>query len=246
MSAVPLIRSELLTLRSTSTARALLVASMVMAAVSMLANLATFDSTELPLTTTMQQIMHASTVATLTFALVAGIIGATSDFRFGRMDQLLLSQARTSSVLTAKAIVGFGLGMLYGLAGSVIALGVVSLYYRANDVAIDLLSTVILRPLAGAILASALFVSLGLAIGMVVRNQPIALGGGLALLLIVQPPLLLGLPDLGRWLPGAAGLSMTLAPDPALFGQAAGTAVLVGWSVLALAIANHHLDLRRA
>lgn len=238
---MPLLRSELLNVRATATARWLLAASMLMAAVSLLANLATFDTAELSAAATLEVVMHASTVATLTFALIAGIVLSTSDYRFGRMDQVLLSEPRSSVVLAAKAAMSVAVGVLYGLAGGVTALAVLGVYYRANDVAIDLLSAVVLQPLVGSLLACGLFAALGVGIGTAVRNQPAALAGGLALLLVLQPPLLIGVPDLGRLLPGAAGLSMTLAPDDALVGQLAGALLLAGWAVVTLSIGSRRL-----
>lgn len=235
------LRSELLNLRATGTARALLIGSVVMAVASLTANLATFDVAELSGTAAIQQAMHASTVATITFALIAGLVNATSDYRFGRMDQLLLSQPKPSAVLLAKTFAGFLLGIAYGIGGSVAALAGVSLYYRLNDVPIDLTSAVVVRPLIGVMVASGMFVAIGIGVGTAVRNQPAAVAGGLSALLIVQPPLLLGLPDVGRWLPGAAGLAMTLAPDPAMLEQITGSLVLFGWMVLALAVGDQRL-----
>lgn len=236
-----MIRSELLNMRATVTARILLVASMLMAAGTLLANMTAFDNTELAMTDSIEQLMHSSTVATVTFAFVAGLVSATSDYRFGRIDQLLLSDARPSAVLRAKTIVGAIVGLIYGIAGSLVALVVLWLTYRLKEVPIDLTSSVVILPLLGAIAASSLFVAVGIGMGTAVRNQPAAIAGGLALLLIVQPPLQLGLPDVGRWLPGAAALSMTLAPDPELLGQLSGGVVLLAWTALALWIGDRRL-----
>ncbi len=234
-------RSEFLNVRSTPTAKVLLVASTVMAAGSLIANLATFATADLSASATLEQAMHASTVATLTFALVAGVVGATSDFRFGRMDQLLLTAPRRWPVLATKSALGLLVGMVYGVAGSVVALGGVWSWYRWKEVPVDLTSDVVMLPLVGVIIGSGLFMIIGIATGVAVQNQPLALGGALGLLLIVQPTLLLGLPDIGRWLPGAAGLSLTLSPDPSLVGQVPGGLLLLGWTVLVLAVANHRL-----
>lgn len=229
-----MIRSELLNMRATVTARILLVASMLMAAASLLANVAAVDDTKLASTSTIEQLMHSSTVATLTFALVAGLVSATSDYRFGRIDQLLLSDPRPSAVLRVKTIVGAIVGLIYGVAGSIVALVVIWMTYRFKDAAIDLTSSTVMLPLLGAIFASSLFVAIGIGVGTAVRNQPAAIAGSLAVLLVVGPPLLLGAPDIGRWLPGSAALAMTLAPDPAMIGQIPGGVVLAAWTALAL------------
>lgn len=232
------LRSEALNISSTPTARLLLVGSMVMAAGSLLANLAVFEASELSRTATIAQVMHASTVATMTLAVLAGVVGTTSDYRFGRSDQLLLSDPRPTTILGTKAAAASVLGMLYGLAGSAVTLIVISLYYRQSDVAIDLTSSIVVRPLIGVVAAGALFAVVGVGLGTAVRNQPMAIVIALAALLVVQPPLLLGLPSVGRWLPGAAGLALTLAPDSQLLGQGAGAIVLAGWALLVLMIGN--------
>lgn len=240
------LRSEVLNLRSTPTARLLLIGSMVMAAVSLLANLAVFDTAELAERATIEQVMHASTVATMTFALLAGVVGSTSDYRFGRSDQLLLSDPRPGAVLATKAIAGSLLGVLYGLAGGAVAVVVTWAYYRSNDAAIDLTSQIVVRPLIGVVIAGALFAAVGVGLGTAIRNQPAAIVASLAALLVVQPPLLLGLPAVGRWLPGAAGLALTLAPDTELLGQAMGAVVLFAWAGIALWLGNHRFKITGA
>lgn len=241
MTTAPLLRSEFLSMRSTPTAQALLVASAVMAAASMLANLARLSIAQLATPATLEQVMHGSTATTLTFAMLAGVVGATSDFRFGRMDQLLLSAPRRWSVIATKSVLGFFVGLSYGLAGSAVALLSLSSWFRWKGVPVDLWSEVVLLPLLGVIIGSGLFMIIGIAAGVAIQNQPLALGGALGLLLIVQPTVLVGLPSIGRWLPGAAGLSMTRSPDPALMGQWSGGVLLLGWTVLLAVIANRRL-----
>lgn len=235
------LRSEALNVRSTLTARLLLVGSMVMAAVSLLANLSVLDDVELAATSSIERLMHSSTVATMTLAFVAGLVSATTDYRFGRTDQMLLTEPRPAALMASKTVVGSIVGVLYGIAGSVVAVVVMGIWYRVSDVTIDLTSASVVRPLIGVILAAALFVAMGIGLGSAVRNQPAAIAGGLALLLIVQPPMLLGLPGVGRWLPGAAGLSLTRAPDPNLLGQLSGGVVLVAWALLALVAGTRRL-----
>lgn len=246
MSIAAGIRSEFLNIRSTPTARVLLVASMVMAPASLVANLSAIATDELATRATVELAIHASTVATVVFALVAGVVGSTSDYRFGRIDQLLLSQPRRWAVLAAKGAAGAVVGFVYGLCGAAVALAAVGIYYRAYDVPIDVASEVIVRPLLGLLLAAALFACFGVGLGTAVRNQPVALGGALALLLIVQPTVLLGLPAVGKWFPGSAALSLTETPDPELFGQAGGAVLLLAWTAVALVVAGRRLSVHNA
>ncbi len=227
-------RADALNTVSTPTAWILLAASMLMAAGSLAANLVGIDADELAARATLQQAMHASTVATLTFALVAGLVSSTADYRFGRIDQLLLTEPAPGVVLRAKAVVGAMVGVVYGIAGSLVAVVVLRVVAAMRDASVDLTSSVIVEPLVGAVFASALFGAIGVGVGSAIRNQPAAVAGGLAMLLVVQPPMLLGLPEIGRWLPGAAGLSLTLSPDDQLVGPLTGGVVLGAWTAVAL------------
>lgn len=238
------LRSEFLNLQSTPTAKILLGASMVMAAGSLVANLSAVTTAELETEATLELAMHASTVATLLFAMVAGVVGSTSDYRFGRIDQLLLSEPRRQTVVAIKTAASAVLGIVYGVVGALVTIVVLVIYYNAYDASIDLGSTVIIRPLVGAVIGSALFACFGVGVGTAVRNQPMALGGVLALLLIVQPSVFLGLPSVGKWLPGSAALSLTENPDPGLFGQTAGGLLLVAWTVFAVSAGIHRLSSR--
>lgn len=232
------VRADIVNVRSTPTAKALLVGSAVMACLSCVANLATVGDAELGSPDTVQLAMHASTVATLVFALVAGVVSATADFRFGRVDQLLLTDPNRSMVLVAKSLVAMLVGVVYGIVGSIVAVSTTAGFFAVKGEPFDVLSEAVARPLAGLLLGASLFGACGVAIGVAVRHQPAALAGSLAWLLIVEPTVLLGLPHVGRWLPGAAGLALTLSPDPNLQGQLAGAFLLMGWAGFASAVAR--------
>lgn len=239
-----LVRSELLSMRSTPTAMVLLAGSIVMALASCVANLAIIESENLADAYSLQVAMHASTVPTLVFALVAGIVSATSDFRFARIDQLLLSEPRRARLLGAKAGVGAIVGMVYGLIGGITAIAAVAAFYAYRGVGVDLASELIVRPVIGVVVGAGLLAVAGIGIGTAIKNQPAAVAGSLALMLIVEPTALLGLPTIGRWLPGASGLALTASPDPDLLSPVGGGLLLLGWTALALVIGNDRL--RRA
>lgn len=232
--------------RSTPTLWSLLAASVVMAIIMLVANVSILDVGELSAESTLGLAMHASTVTTLTFALVTGVVSATSDYRFGRIDQLLLTQPNATGVFGSKALIALGVGTLYGIAGGITALATVATYYQVRGVPLEVFQEATIRPVLGAVVGAAFFGTLGSAIGTVVRNQPLAVIGSLVFLLIIQPPLLLGLPELGKWLPGAAGLAITLAPDPELVGQLTGGAVLAAWTALGVGLATWRLQTLRA
>ncbi|MGH1488091.1 MAG: hypothetical protein ACRBK7_01650 [Acidimicrobiales bacterium] len=235
------LRSELMNVRSTPTAGALLVGSVLMAVASCVANLSLITVDELAEPQSLQLAMHASTVATLVFALVAGLVSSTSDFRFGRIDQLLLSDPSRTRSFLVKAIVGAVTGVVYGVIGALAAVATIRTYFSFRDVPLETLSSDILRPALGVILGAALFAVIGIGVGTAIRNQPVAIAGSLALMLIVEPTALLGLPTVGKWLPGATGLALTNSPDPNLLAQASGGLLLAAWTAIALSVGVYRL-----
>jgi len=239
-------RSDLKNVAATPTAWVLLAASMVMAVVSLVANMSTFETSELAETGSIAVAMHASTVATMTFALIAALVSATSDYRFGRIDQQLLSQPRAHSVFSPKAAVGTVVGLVYGLAGGATAVVAVKVLYSVQDVPLELGQRAVVEPVLGVVVASALFALFGIGAGSAIRNQPFAVVGGLVLLLVIQPPLLLGLPEVGKWLPGAAGLALTVSPDESLVAPLTGGFVLAAWAGVASLVGVVRLRSARA
>src|SRR5262249_22230236 len=72
-----------------------------------------------------------------------------------------------------------------------------------------------LQLLAGGTAAAALWATIGLGIGALVRNQVATLVGLCAWMLLVENLLLPFIPDAGRLTPGAAGLALAGSPPPA-------------------------------
>ncbi len=227
--------AERTTILATPAARVLVVASVLMAVASMSANVASAD--DLASSGVVRTAMHASTVATLVFALVAGVYSATSDFRFGVAAQRALGETRRSILLAAKTVVAAGAGLIYGILGALAAVIAATVAFSARGASFDATAEAVNRALIGVVIGAALFAILGVAIGTLVRNQPFALSGVLAWMFIVEPTALLGLPELGRWLPGAAGLALTNSPDDALMSQVGGGVVLALYTSIAVVLA---------
>ena len=229
--------ADLRNVGSTPTAKLLLGGSVVMAVASCVANLSTIDDADLAARSTVELAMHSSTVATLIFSLVAGVVSATADFRFGRTDQLLLSEPSRTVLLAAKASVGACVGIVYGIIGSVVAVVTTSTYFAANGASLDVGSDPVVYPLIGLLVATAVFGIIGVSIGTVILSQPAAIAGSLAWLFIVEPTALLGLPEIGRWFPGVAGLALTESPNPDLLDQVPGGLLLVAWMIVGYTVA---------
>lgn len=211
------IRAEIKSAMATPAAKLLLAMSVVMATASTVANLSAVD--DLTTDDALQLAMHASTIPTLMFSILAGLYSATTDFRFGLMDQRLLSNPNRTQVLGAKATVAGATGLLYGAIGALTAIAIGVAYFQFSGETFDAGSPLVVRALIGVIVGAPLFAVLGVALGTIIRNQPIAIGGTLAWLLIIEPVVIVGAPKVGRWFPGGAGVALTNAPDPGLLDQ---------------------------
>ncbi len=226
------LRAERLSVLSTPAARLLLVASMLMAALSGGASLLAVD--DITTDASLQLAMHSSTVATMVFALVGGLYSSTTDHRFGLVDQRLLSQPNRAIVLLAKAAISGVVGLVYGLLGAATAAGITALYFRSQAERLEITDPLVTRALLGIVLAAPLFAVIGVAVGTLVRSQPAAIGGTLAWILMAEPAALVGLPNVGKWLPGSSGLALTFSPDEALLDQTAGGLLLLAYVALVL------------
>lgn len=233
------LRAEAAGALATPVARGLLAASVVMAVISGSANISVLD--DLTGETPVRTALHGATVPALVFALLAGAYGASTDRRHAMIDQRLLTDPSRARWLTAKAAVQAAVGLLYGLLGVVTASATAMAAFALRGATFDLASTVVARSFAGVILGCTLFAVLGTAVGSLTANTAAAVTVPLVWVLVVEPPAIVGLPDLGRLLPGATGLALTYSADPGLLTQLAGAALLATYAALALAAAVHRL-----
>jgi ABC-2 type transport system permease protein len=233
------LRAESMVALATPMARTMLGGSVIMAIVSCAANLAVLDSLqgEKPV----RVALHSGTVPALVFALVAGAYASSTDRRSRFIDQRLLTDPSRLRWLRAKVTVHTALGIGYGVLGMVSALATSSVEFTLRGTPLDLTSTVVARSLAGVLLASGMFGLIGAAIGSMTANTTAALAGLLVWVLVVEPPAVLGLPELGRYLPASAGLALTYSPDAELLSQVVGGITLATYAALAVALAIHKL-----
>ena len=89
-----------------------------------------------------------------------------------------------------------------------------------------------------------LFGAVGAPTGSLVRNQVGAIVGWLAWLAVAENVLLQIVPDLGRWLPAAAGRGLLRDPTGELLGQPAAAVVLAAYAI-AIAVAAVAIEARR-
>jgi len=228
-----LISSELLKLRSTRTAVAL-IASVVglVVLIGLIATVtADFEQDEV-MTVDLLGIAGFAQV----FALILGVLAVTTEFRHGTVTPtLIVAPDRVRLVmakLAAHALAGLILGVLaVGLTTAIVLIGLSS-----RDIDTGLTSEEITKVVVGLVLATTLWAALGVGLGALVRNQVGAIVGALGWTLLVEN-LLTIIPTVGDWVQkyGLNGVTNALSNIESevtgdVLSQTAGGALLVTYT----------------
>jgi ABC-2 type transport system permease protein len=181
------------------------------------------------------------------FAALLGALSITSEIRHGTIRPTFLVIPRRGRVVVAKVVasvmIGAGFGLIAGAGAA--AVGTAALGARGIDVLVDGGDYVLLVLGAGA--AAALWAAIGVGVGALVRHQVPTLVGICAWLLFVEGLLagdLVGLGDVGRFLPGAAGAAISGQDQGTLLAPAVG-AMLLALYAAAAALAGSLATSRR-
>ncbi len=186
-----------------------------------------------------------------TFALLAGTLAVTSEFRHKTITQAVLITPRRTPLLAAKLITLTAAGLAFGLLATGGAAAIAMPILAGRHLASQAAGAQLAGMIAGGAVATALFAALGVGIGTVVRNQVGAIIAVLGLLYVAEP--LLGfIPGVGTTVQtyGLAGLSSGIsrtAGFPAsthLLSQAPAAVTLAGYA-LAVLLASAVLLRRR-
>jgi ABC-2 type transport system permease protein len=169
--------------------------------------------------------------------LVVGILISAGEYRHGTAADTFLTTPRRDRVLVAKLTAGAAVGVAAGVITSVACVGVASILYAVEDSTFPFGDAEVWLTLVGALAYTTLFALLGVALGSLVRNQVLAVAAALAWLAVIEHTLVTLLPDLGRWLPAAAGQAIVRTPADDLLSPLAGAAVLTAYSA-AIALAG--------
>lgn len=144
------------------------------------------------------------------FPLLIGTLMVTTEIRHKTLTPTFLATPRRGRVLTAKVIVGIGLGVLYGVIGVVASTAPAAGLLALQGVDTQLGETDIWAMIGRMIAAFVLWVLIGIGVGALVRNQIVAIVGALVFTQFLEPvvrtlvPLVEGAGDIVQFLPGAA------------------------------------------
>jgi len=169
--------------------------------------------------------------------LVVGILISAGEYRHGTAADTFLTTPRRNRVVAAKLTVGAGLGLAVGVITSLASLGIAGLLYSVEGATFPLGDGEVWLILGGALVYTTLFAILGVALGVLIRNQVLAIASALAWLAVIEHTLVSIIPDVGRWLPVAAGQAIVRTNLDDLLTPLAGIAVLTAYGA-AIALAG--------
>jgi ABC-2 type transport system permease protein len=243
-----LLSSELLKLRSTRTAIAL-IASVVglVVLIGLIATItADFEQDEV-FTVDLLGIAGFAQV----FALILGILAVTTEFRHGTITPTLVVAPDRVRLVLAKLVAHVLAGLILGVLAVGLTTAIVLITLSSRDIDAGLTSQEITEVVFGLILATALWAALGVGLGALVRNQVGAIVGALGWALLVEN-LLTIIPTVGDWVQkyGLNGVTNALSSIESevtgdVLSQAAGGALLVAYTaafVIAGALAMRRRD----
>lgn len=234
-----LLRAELLKLRTTRMALVLLLVSVAVAAINVVALLATAGqeaALDLARVEDVRMVFGAlSGVSPL--VLVLGVVMVTAELRHGTVTSTFLAEPRRLRVLAAKLTAGLVAGLAFAVLSAVVTLAVAVPWLAAISDDAPVGATEVAAVVGGAVIALALWGAAGVVIGALIPNQVAAIVVALVWTSIVESSFVAFLPEVGRWLPsGAAGALASAGGDEQLAAWAGGL-LFAGYIATAAVIA---------
>ena len=183
--------------------------------------------------------------ASYIFGIVFGIIGMAGEYRHQTITPTFLAMPRRSRVVLAKLVTYFGLGILYGLVTTVIAVIAGASVVAGKGFDTRLTADAVPQTLLLAIVGVGVWAVFGLGLGTLIRNQVAAILLALGITLVLDPLLTFGLGalDLGSvasFLPSSASQAVvqgvSAVEDVNLLPWWGGLLVLLGYGGLFAAV----------
>lgn len=175
------------------------------------------------------------------FTLVLGVLAISGEYRHQTITPTFLATPRRTSVVVAKALAVAAFGLLYAVIALVVSVATAAVVFSLRGFEVDVLGDGVPRALALAVLGFSVWGLVGLGLGVMLRNQIIAILVGIGFAFIIEP--ILGFvattvewgPDVARFLPSQASLAI-------VEGSVAGTETnLLAWWAGALVLLAYGL-----
>jgi ABC-2 type transport system permease protein len=197
-----LLRSEALKAATMPATYGLLAAILAMTAINTALPLSDLHA-NLAVVQTVHHALSAGRDFTVLFVAL-GAVGAATEFRHGTAIPTFLATPRRPRLMRAKIAVYLALGLLTALATAVVQLAIVLPWAATNGHALGPWDPAVLDPVLASCAAGACYAALGVAIGLLVRNQLAALMIAIGWFTVAENALAILLPGVSRFLPGGA------------------------------------------
>jgi ABC-2 type transport system permease protein len=156
------------------------------------------------------------------FTLVLGVLAISGEYRHQTITPTFLATPRRSRVVFAKTLAVLGFALLFGLAGLLASVATGAAVFAVRGYEVDVLADGTPRALLLALLGFAVWGVVGLGLGVLLRNQIVAILLGVGFTFILDP--ILGFvatavewgPDVARFLPSQASQALVEATDGGL------------------------------
>jgi ABC-2 type transport system permease protein len=243
-----LLHSELLKQRSTRTTLSLFVAMIGLVLLAVLLHGFGMRAEALGDRHVQLMVLGRGELLGVLFAALLGAMSITAEIRHGTIRPTFLVSPRRGRVVAAKVLLSVLVGAGFGLVAGAVATaaGTAALRTRGINLQLDGSDDALL--VVGSAAAAALWATIGVGLGALVRNQVPTLIGICGWLLFVEGLLADatgGLGDIGRILPGAAAAAISGQDPGTLLAPAVGLLLLVAYAAaaaLAGAIATSRRD----
>jgi ABC-2 type transport system permease protein len=190
-----LVSAELLKLRSTRTAVALI--GSIVGLVVLIGLIATFSADFEADQVSTRDLLAISGFAQI-FALILGVLAVTTELRHGTITPTLITAPDRVRLLLAKLAAHVLTGLVLGALAVGICALIVLVGLSARDIDTGLTNGEIARIVVGQILAAGLWAALGVGLGALIGNQVGAIVAALAWTLVIEN-LLTIIPTVGDW-----------------------------------------------
>jgi ABC-2 type transport system permease protein len=241
------LRSELLKQRSTGTALGLFAAMLALVLLALLLHGFGLPADNLQGASEQLMVLGRGEFLGALFAALLGALSITGEIRHGTIRPTFLVSPWRARVVVAKVWASALLGAGFGLAASALAVGVGTTALRARGIDGQLGGGDYALLIAGSAPAAALWATIGVGVGAIVRQQVPTVVGLSAWLLFVEGLLVgdvSGVGEVGRFAPGAAAAAITGQDPDTLLAPAVGLVLLAAYAAAA-AVAGSLATTRR-
>ena len=237
------LRAELLKIRSTRTTIGLLVGLIGLALLFTILTCTLTPSAQLLTEQDQSSLLSFGSIAGV-FAALAGVMLFTSEYRFGTIRPTSLFNPNRTRLFATKVTAGVLSGLVFGVIGEGLVFSIGMIIFKIRGVSIVMSGANMTELIVGAIIGTALWGAIGVALGSIVPNQVGAVISLLAWGFVVENLVFGFLPKVGRFLPVHSSDSMMGPIQDKLLPGNAGTLVTVAWAFV-LAVVGVALLKRR-